>query len=63
MFIWLLLDMLYFGDTLYGKSSSLIARQALHSSKISCIHPISKKHLLFDSSLPEDMKKAIKDLS
>ena len=47
-------------DTLYGTKSNLIARQALHSSKIKCIHPITKKELVFESKLPEDMEKLIK---
>ena len=34
------------GDTLYGNPSSLISRQALHSYKISFIHPITKKNNL-----------------
>jgi len=46
----------YFGDTLYGKASPLIARQALHSSKIQCVHPISKKQLTFACPLPDDMQ-------
>ena len=48
------------GDTLYGTKSNLISRQALHSSKIRCIHPISKKELIFESKLPKDMKILIK---
>lgn len=43
------------GDTLYGTSSSLINRQALHSYKISCIHPISETPLTFEIALPKDM--------
>lgn len=48
------------GDTLYGHASGLIARQALHSSKIQCFHPISKKPLTFKSDLPNDMKNIVK---
>lgn len=59
MFIYHLLDIHYFGDTLYGNKSDLINRQALHSRKIECVHPISKKILTFESKLPEDMKKVI----
>lgn len=59
MFIYLLLDILYFGDTLYDTKSNLIDRQALHSYKISCIHPIFKNSLIFESPLPEDMKNII----
>ena len=47
------------GDTLYGKSSNFINRQALHSYKIECIHPIYKSKLLFNADLPDDMKKLI----
>ena len=46
-------------DTLYSTKSNLINRQALHSYKIECIHPITKKHLIFESSLPVDMEKLI----
>ena len=42
------------GDTLYGHSSNLIARQALHSYKISFIHPITKHVLSFEAPAPED---------
>lgn len=51
------------GDTLYGHSSKLIARQALHSYKISCIHPITREILHFKVDIPEDIKFAIKALS
>lgn len=44
------------GDTLYNKSSNLISRQALHSSMIECIHPITKETLTFTSPIPKDMK-------
>lgn len=43
------------GDTLYGKKSDLINRQALHSYKIECIHPVTKKNLVFIADIPEDM--------
>lgn len=45
------------GDTLYGKASKKISRQALHSYKICLVHPVTKKHLTFQSELPTDMKK------
>ena len=35
------------GDTLYGTSSTLISRQALHSYKISFIHPITNQNMNF----------------
>lgn len=47
------------GDTLYGTSSNLISRQALHSCKVSFIHPITKKELTIISPLAEDMQKAL----
>ena len=48
------------GDSLYGKSSSLISRQALHAYKIKFIHPISKKEFNLEIDLPEDIKNIIK---
>lgn len=44
------------GDTLYGTSSSLINRQALHSYKLSFIHPISSKRLTLTAPIPSDFK-------
>lgn len=43
------------GDTLYGKSSNLIERQALHCSKMEFIHPITAKKIEIDSPIPKDM--------
>ena len=45
------------GDTLYGKPSKLINRQALHSYMIEFIHPVYKKVMNFTCNLPEDMKQ------
>lgn len=48
------------GDTLYGSDfSDSIARQALHSYKISFIHPISHQIVSFTSELPDDIKSSI----
>lgn len=47
------------GDTLYGNSSELINRQALHAYKVSFIHPISKKEMTIEENIPEDMKDLI----
>lgn len=47
------------GDSLYGITSNFIDRQALHSSKISFIHPISKEHMSFECSLPEDIQRLL----
>ena len=49
------------GDTLYGKKSNLINRQALHSYKIECIHPVSKEKLIFEAPLPTDIKNVIEN--
>ncbi len=48
------------GDTLYGKKSNLINRQALHCNQLSFLHPITKKHLEIHSNLPNDMQILIK---
>ena len=47
------------GDTLYGSPSELINRQALHSYKLTFIHPVTKKKLILESSLPNDIKNII----
>ena len=47
------------GDTLYGKPSTLISRQALHSYQISFIHPITKKEQCFTCPLPNDMNDVL----
>lgn len=43
------------GDGLYGTSSKLIDRQALHSCKVSFSHPITKKHMNIEANLPNDI--------
>lgn len=47
------------GDTLYGTSSPLISRQALHCYKMRFIHPITKQEVVYKSNLPEDMSTII----
>ena len=47
------------GDSLYGSSSNLISRQALHAYKITFVHPITKSNLEITSNIPEDIKKLI----
>lgn len=47
------------GDTLYGNESKYIARQALHSYKISFIHPVSREYVEFYIDLPDDMNNII----
>lgn len=44
------------GDTLYGVSSSLINRQALHSYKLCFVHPVSHGNLEIVCELPQDMR-------
>ena len=43
------------GDSLYGTSSNLINRQALHCYKLSFIHPITNKFIEFNAKLPDDI--------
>lgn len=47
------------GDTLYGKVSTLIGRQALHAQRIKFIHPITKQSMIIEAPIPDDMKKII----
>lgn len=47
------------GDTLYGSPSKLINRQALHSYKLTFIHPVTKKVVSLEAPLPNDIKNII----
>lgn len=47
------------GDDLYGGNKSLIERQALHSYKVSFIHPITKKQVTYIANLPHDLNKLL----
>ena len=47
------------GDTLYGNESRLISRQALHSYKVSFVHPIEKKLVSYVAPLPNDLNLLI----
>ncbi len=48
------------GDSLYSNTiSNLINRQALHSYKMSFIHPIFNKKISLEASLPKDINKII----
>ena len=44
------------GDDLYGGNTDFIKRQALHSCKISFVHPITKQVVTYNSALPDDLK-------
>ena len=46
------------GDYLYYPECSRISRQALHSHRLSFLHPITGKALSFTAPLPEDMEQA-----
>ena len=48
------------GDTLYGSTSNLINRQALHSYPLRLIHPINKKVVDIYAPIPEDISNIIK---
>lgn len=50
------------GDTLYGSSSDLINRQALHSYKVSFIHPVTFKKMEIIAPLYSDMESFLKHL-
>ncbi len=43
------------GDTLYGSSSNLINRQALHAYKVKFIHPITNIAIHIECNPPQDM--------
>jgi 23S rRNA pseudouridine1911/1915/1917 synthase len=47
------------GDSLYGRPSELIDRQALHSRRLSFPHPITGEQLSFEAELPADMRAVI----
>lgn len=45
------------GDTLYNPETTLMKRQALHSSHLAFTHPITGEWMEFSSPLPPDMAK------
>ena len=47
------------GDSLYGKESKLINRQALHCYNINFIHPIYKNNIKIIAKLPNDMSNLV----
>ena len=42
------------GDRLYGGRTEQISRQALHASRISLQHPVTREHLVLTAPLPAD---------
>ena len=49
------------GDTLYGTSSSLINRQALHAYEVEFTHPLSKKKVKYVANVPENLNKLMEN--
>lgn len=47
------------GDWLYGKRDGRIARPALHSYKLSFVHPLSSQKISLCAPFPEDMEKLL----
>lgn len=47
------------GDYLYNPDMDFISRQALHSHKLSFLHPITGKGMQFTAPLPDDMKNIL----
>lgn len=47
------------GDTLYGSSSPLISRQALHCYYMRFIHPITKQEVQYFSKIPQDIQEIL----
>ncbi|MED1739193.1 RluA family pseudouridine synthase [Bacillus swezeyi] len=45
------------GDTLYGGNRDFIKRQALHSEKLTFIHPLTKEEMAFQAPVPHDIKQ------
>jgi 23S rRNA pseudouridine1911/1915/1917 synthase len=50
------------GDATYGKRSDIIARQALHASKLAFAMPLGGRTIEFESPLPPDMSQALERL-
>lgn len=49
------------GDDLYGGSTELIGRQALHCHSIELIHPVTKETVFIEAPIPADMSKIIRE--
>lgn len=47
------------GDELYGGDLTTISRQALHCSRLSFTHPITKNEIDLHSDIPEDMRACL----
>lgn len=51
------------GDYLYNPDMRHISRQALHSARLSFVHPMTGEAMTFEAPLPEDMRSAVDMLS
>jgi 23S rRNA pseudouridine1911/1915/1917 synthase len=51
------------GDAVYGKPSLLVSRQFLHAWRLALRHPITDEELSFEAPLPEDLAKALGEIS
>lgn len=47
------------GDSLYGDTSDLINRQALHSYKMDFLHPITHKKISLEATPPKDISNLL----
>lgn len=50
------------GDTLYGSTSKLINRQALHANSIQLIHPFTRERLSVKIPFQNDMQQIMKEM-
>lgn len=47
------------GDYLYNPDMEFISRQALHSHRLTFLHPVTEQEMTFTAPLPTDMKKVL----
>jgi 23S rRNA pseudouridine1911/1915/1917 synthase len=50
------------GDTVYGRRSPDLARQALHATRLDFTHPVTGARLAFESPVPPDMEALLATL-
>ena len=50
------------GDQIYGSTSPLLERQALHAELLGLRHPVTDENVTVQSALPEDMEAALRKL-
>jgi 23S rRNA pseudouridine1911/1915/1917 synthase len=48
-----------FGDRLYGEPDDTLTRQALHASRLSMPHPVTRQPLELNAPLPDDLSRLI----